>query len=187
MVKRLLLYGLICSATVHAQEHLYDYTLFTNSRIGGNYFYSKTSFQSPSFIKNENQRLPVSTTVYHTPGTALQLEYVNGLKGNWMTTIFRGSLRSQDHFKPAQYLSFSIYVSSQTNLKGLPACQLMLRDSSLSNKFKLVINKIGGWETIYIPVSFLRELILQTLMMLSVLFFRKIMMMEISTPFMWTI
>jgi exo beta-1,2-glucooligosaccharide sophorohydrolase (non-reducing end) len=157
LLKRLLLYCLVCSGTVHAQEHLYDYTLFTNSRIAGNYFFSKTSFQPPSFIKNENQRLPVSTNIFHTPGTALQLEYVNGEKGNWATTIFRGALRSQDHFKPAQYLSFSMYVSaSHAGLKGLPACQLMLKDSSLSNKFTFVISKPDAWETIYTPLSFFK-------------------------------
>ena len=155
MIKRLLLYGLICSAPAHAQEHLYDYTFFTNSRIAGNYFFSKTSFQSPSFIKNKNQRLPVSTTIFHTPGTALELEYVNGKNGNWKAAIFRENLNGQDHFKPVQYLSFSIYVpSSLTSIKSLPVFQLMLKDSSLSNKFNFVINKPNAWETIYTPVSF---------------------------------
>jgi hypothetical protein len=155
LIKQLFLSGLICSASAHAQEHLYDYTFFTNSRITGNYFFSKTSFQSPSLIKNKNQRLPVSTTIFHTPGTALQLEYVNGKKGNWKAIIFRENLRGHDHFKPAEYLSFSMHVPlSHASLKNLPVCQLMLKDSSLSNKFNFAVNKPDTWETMITPVSF---------------------------------
>ena len=115
----------------------------------GNYLFSKTSFQSPSFIKNENQRLPVSTTIFHTPGNALQLEYVNAKKGNWQATIFSENMRGQDHFKPVQYFSFSVYVSSGTASKHLPAYQLIMKDSSLSAKCTYEINKLNAWETIY--------------------------------------
>jgi len=157
LIKRLFLYGLLWSAAANAQEHLYDYTFFTNSRIAGNYFFSKTSFQSPSFIKNKNQRLPVSTAIFHTPGTALQLEYLDAKKGNWKAIIFRENLRGLDHFKPVEYLSFSIYVPFvQTNLKSLPVFQLMLKDSSLSHKFNFVINQRRAWETIVTPVSFFK-------------------------------
>ena len=122
--------------------------------MAGNYFFSKTSFQSPSLIKNGSNRLPVSNKIFHTPGTALQLEYVNGKKGTWSAAIFRENLRSQDHFKPVQYLSFSIYVSSSySSLKALPACQLILKDSSLSNKFNFIINKTNAWETVCTPVN----------------------------------
>ena len=142
------------SATAHAQEHLYDYILFTNSQMTGNYFFSKTSSQSPSFIKNENERLPVTNTFFHSPGNALKLEYINGKKGNWKATIFKESLRSQDHFKPAQYFSFSIYNPSlHFNLKSLPVFQLMLNDSTLSDKYNFELTRSNSWETIYIPVS----------------------------------
>jgi exo beta-1,2-glucooligosaccharide sophorohydrolase (non-reducing end) len=155
LIKRLLLYCLISSGPAFAQERLYDYTFFTNSRMGGNYFYSTTTFQSPSFIKNTNRRLPVSTTLFHTPGSALNLEYINGKSGHWQATIFREGVRAQDHFKPAAYFSFSIYVpSSPAGLKDLPVCQLMLKDSSLSNKFNVAVHKMNRWETIYTPVSF---------------------------------
>jgi hypothetical protein len=153
--KRLLLYVLIFPASAHAQEHLYDYTFFTNSSIPGRYFFSKTSFISPSSIENENQKLPATAKIFHTPGNALQLAYVNGKDGKWKAEIFRENLRAQDHFKHVQYLSFSVYVeSSNDNLAGFPSCQLMLTDSSLSNKFNFSVKKAGMWETVYVPVSF---------------------------------
>ena len=133
---------------------MYDYTFFTNSRIAGNYYSSKTAFRSPSFIKNKDQRLPISETIFHTPGTALKLEYVNGKNGSWKAEIFREEIRSQDHFKPVQYFSFSIYVqSSNTSSKYLPAYQFILHDSSLSDKYTFEVNKINSWETIAAPVS----------------------------------
>ena len=99
MIKRLLFIALIFSATADAQDHLYDYTFFTNSRMPGNYLFSKTSFQSPSFIKNDNYRLPVNEKIFNTPGNSLQLQYVNGKNGNWKASIFREDLRGKDHFK----------------------------------------------------------------------------------------
>ncbi|MEO8766658.1 MAG: glucoamylase family protein [Ginsengibacter sp.] len=154
MINRLLLYCLIFSSSAYAQEHLYDYTFFTNSRMTGSYFFSKTSFLSPSFIKNENLRLPVSTAIFHTPANALQLEYVNGKNGKWQAMIFRENMRSRDHFKPVKDISFSIYVASASiDQKNLPVFQLMLQDSSLSGKINLIVDKPNKWQTISAPVS----------------------------------
>ncbi len=125
-MKQLLLRLLIFSSTVYGQEHLYNYTFFTNSHMGGNYFFSKTSFQSPSFIKNERDRLPVSVKIFHTPGNALKLEYVNGKKGNWTASICRENLRGQDHFKSVQSFAFSVFIASvNTSQKEYPSYQLM--------------------------------------------------------------
>ena len=150
----MLLYCLFFSAQVYAQEHLHDYTFFTNSRIGGNYYSSKATFQSPSFIKNKDQRLPISETIFHTPWTALKLDYINGKNGSWKAAIFREEIRSQDHFKSIQYFSFSVYIpSANTTSKYLPAYQFILKDSSFSDKYTFEVTKINSWETITTPVS----------------------------------
>ena len=153
LIKQLFLYCSICSGSAYAQEHLYDYTFFINSRIAGDYFFSKASFESPSVIKNKNQRLPVSTTIFHTPGTALQLEYINGKKGNWKAAIFRENLRGQDHFKRPEYFAFSVYVVSGTTSKQLPSVQLIMKDSSFSARCNFVIHKNNSWGTILFPLS----------------------------------
>jgi hypothetical protein len=160
-MKQLILYCLLVSGG-YAQEHLYDYTIFANSRMTGNYFFSKTTAQYPSSIKNENQRLPVNNLVFHTPGSSLQLEYVNGKNGNWDASIFKETLRTQDHYKPAEYFTFSIYTSSNTNQGDLPVCQLIMRDSSRSSKVKFSTHKKNTWEVIQIPVSSFKEININT-------------------------
>ncbi len=154
IMKRLLAFFVTLSACANAQEHLYDYTFFTNSMMQGDYYFSKTSAQSPSSVLNKNGRLPVSNKIFHTPGNALKLEYINGKNGTWQVRIYRENLRGQDHFKPAKYFSFAIYIESpHTTQKQCPAFQLMYEDSSLSEKRSYKINNYNKWETIYLPVS----------------------------------
>lgn len=145
MIQRLLWFTLIFSAPSYAQEHLYNYTFFTNSRMQGNYFFSKTSFQSPSFIKNNNYRLPVDEKIFNTPGNSLQLEYVNGKGGNWKANIFREDIRGQDHFKPVKFLSFSIYCTALGLQKELPKLRMIFSDSSLSNDWTFATDFINKW------------------------------------------
>ena len=116
----------------------------------GNYFFSKTSAQSPSSVTNQKDRLPVSNKIFHTPGNALRLEYINGKSGKWSASIYRESLRGQDHFKLAKYFSFSIYVETpNTTQQQCPAFQLIYKDSSLSEKRSYKISSPGKWETVF--------------------------------------
>ncbi|MDQ6844298.1 MAG: hypothetical protein M3Z92_08110 [Bacteroidota bacterium] len=142
------------SVTAHAQERLYDYSIFKNSMMQGDYFFSKTSNVSPSSIKNKDQKLLVSDKIFHAPGNALQLEYVNGKSGKWSAAIYREDLRGQDHFKPAKYFSFSIYIETpNTTQQQCPAFQLIYKDSSLSEKISYKISSRRKWETVLLPVS----------------------------------
>ncbi|HKO78880.1 MAG TPA: hypothetical protein VJU78_00725, partial [Chitinophagaceae bacterium] len=136
--RQLLLPGLFISLVVQSQEYLYDYTFFANSRMSGNYFFSQTSATGLSSIKNQDNRLLVNETIFHTPGNALQLEYQNHKNGFWQATIFRQDLRGQDFFRKANFLSFWIYKpSATTQLKDLPAVRLMKRDSSFTNELSI--------------------------------------------------
>ncbi len=144
-MRRLLWFVLIFSTHAYAQEHSYDYAIFTNSRMPGNYFFSKTSFQSPSFIKNDNYRLPVNEKVFNTPGNSLQLEYVNGKGGSWTANIFREDIRGQDHFKSARFLSFSIYCTTIGLQSELPKLRLIFSDSSLSSDWTFATDFVNKW------------------------------------------
>ena len=42
-----------------AIEKPFDYTFFENSRMDGDYFYSKVDYTSPSWVENSRKRLPV--------------------------------------------------------------------------------------------------------------------------------
>src|SRR5688500_15760256 len=127
--RRLFLACLFSSFFANGQEPLYDYVFFANSRMQGNYFFSSTKAIAPSYVKNENQKLPVNEAIFHTPGNALQFEYRNHEDGLWRATIYRQQFRGQDHFKKANYLSFWIYnPSASTKSDDLPALQLMMKD-----------------------------------------------------------
>jgi hypothetical protein len=144
--KRLLSLCLLTAAITYAQEPLYDYIFFANSRMDGNYFFSETKFSSPSFIAASDKKLPVSESIFHTPGNALKLEYINGKTGDWQARIYKQEFRGQDHFKPVNYLSFYYYSPSQNaNTSVLPAVQLIKKDSTLSNKIYLDGVETKGW------------------------------------------
>ncbi len=97
----LLLYGMLVNSKLMAQERLYDQEMFTNSRMPGGYYYSSIDYRSPSWIKNIEAKLPISDSVFSTPGNALQLQYTNGKTGAWQATILQQEWRGQDLVKPA--------------------------------------------------------------------------------------
>jgi len=153
----LLLQGILITGVLAAQEPAMDYTFFTNSRMSGYYYYSHASWQAPSLVANRNQRLPVADSVSHTPGNAIQIEFVNGDKGNWKATIFRQEMRGIDRFNPAKYLSFWVYViGNETTMDDLPAVQIMKGDSTLSAPVAFRPAAMDRWERILIPVENLR-------------------------------
>src|SRR5688500_1954592 len=95
-----------------AQEPSSDHVFFVNSIMDGNYFYCKTNYQSPSWIKNIQQKLPVSNNIFFTPGNSLQLQYINGNKRKWSAQIYQNKMRGQDITKQSQWLSFYINIVS---------------------------------------------------------------------------
>src|SRR5688572_2694568 len=101
--QRLVLLLTILTAGASAREPLYHYSFFHNSRMPGHYFYTKVVGEG---VKNIRGKLPVSETIFHTPGNALQLEYVNAANSKWQAMIFRQQIRGQDHFAPPRFLSF---------------------------------------------------------------------------------
>ena len=153
MKTKLLSLCLCISSLAMAQEPLYDYIFFANSRMTGNYFYSQSKSTGLSTIKNLESKLPVSNTRFFTPGNSIVLEYTNGAKGNWEAIIYKPEYRGQDHFKTANFLSFHAFSASVNNKTNLPSIQLMLRDSSLTKKVQFTIDAINKWKTVILPMQ----------------------------------
>lgn len=150
----LLATGFCCSLLMAAQERPYDYVFFANSRMKGGHFFSKTHAVSPSSIVSERQRLPVDKSIFHTPGNALKLEYLNHNKGQWTAVVFKEEIRGQDHFKMSNHLSFWIFIPSPaTKSADLPSVRLMFRDSALSEPFSFGTTRINEWEQILVPIT----------------------------------
>ena len=121
-----------------AQEPAYDHSFFVNSRMKGNYFYSKTSYQSPSWIKNVMSKLPVNEVHFFTPGNSLELNYTNSSTGKWSTAILKPDWRGQDNVKEGNTVFLKLFVNStHTTATDLPAIQVAKKDSIFSKAVPL--------------------------------------------------
>src|SRR5688572_8993548 len=149
--QRLLLLLTILTAGASAREPLYHYSFFHNSRMPGHYFYTKVVGEG---VKNIRGKLPVSETIFHTPGNALQLEYVNAANSKWQAMIFRQQIRGQDHFAPPRFLSFWVYkTSAATSEKELPSVFLISKDSVAGKPFDFAVKENNAWIRILIPLN----------------------------------
>lgn len=126
--------------------------------MDGAWFYSKTAYGSPSWIRNSRQQLPVNAVQAFTPGNSLELNFINGKGGDWSARLFKPRLRGQDIVRIPSQLSFHLYIDSDsTMVQDLPALQLISRDSSLSGKVLLATHmgttSLKKWQKVGIPLS----------------------------------
>ena len=157
-IKRLFLIVVAGCSFASGQEPVYDHTFFLNSRMKGSYFYSKVSYQSPSWIKNVQEKLPVSETYFFTPGNSLHFNYTNGSTGKWNAAIVKAMWRGQDNTKEGNTLSLKLFVNSvNTGATDLPAVQIAKRDSVFSKALPLksYITTLAPskWISITIPIK----------------------------------
>ena len=106
--------SVICAALMlpslaGAVEKPYDYVFFDNSRMPGNYFYSRTDYRSPSFLKNSSSRLPVSDMCF-SPGNSLELTYVSAKGGAWTAEVQYAPVRGNDFFRKPEVLSMNVLI-----------------------------------------------------------------------------
>lgn len=139
---------------VQAQEYAYTYSFFTNSPMSGSYFYTHVAPKNESFIVHKNGQLPISEDVFHSPGNALKLNYLNAPDANWSASVFHNRLRGRDHFKKNEMLSFWVFQPAlPADVSDLPKIQLMLSDSSLSATATFVLKTVNQWTNIVIPIQ----------------------------------
>ncbi|HEU4858276.1 MAG TPA: hypothetical protein VFT15_00505, partial [Chitinophagaceae bacterium] len=151
---KLIIFCILFSIVLNAQEYEYNYTFFTNSNMSGNYFSSRIAAAGNSSIRNIDHRLPVNNLKYHTPGNSLTLQYKNAPRGKWSAAIFYREKRGMDHFKKINTLSFWVFRTFSTvQLNELPQVQLMRRDSSLTGSFTLEKINANKWEQVNIPIT----------------------------------
>ena len=139
----------------NAQEPPYDYTFFPNSGMSTDYFFSQVRSTGESSITHHNGRLPISENIFHSPGNALQLEYMNGKNGSWSVIISKPGIRGQDHFTTPNYLSFWLLDAEPANplMPESLRVQLMRRDSSLTKERTFSIRTKKNWQEIIIPTT----------------------------------
>ena len=147
---------LLFPITVFTQEPLYDRIFFENSPMKGSYFYSKTSYSNDSWVKNVSGKLPVSDSIFFTPGNSLLLNYVSTPNGKWQAQLLYKSIRGQDFFSSPSHLTLRMYVNSQTSAAELPSVGLAVDSNapkfvSLNEFVKELPEK--KWFNVFIPLS----------------------------------
>ena len=140
-----------------AQTEKYTKVLFANSPMPGSFFYSETNYRSSSWIQNSRGKLPVTDSVFFTPGNALQLTYISAAKGDWKAKILSHDIRGMDSFITATHLSFRLFISNDTKLAELPSVTLENKDSTtakpLSLQHYILHFEAHHWLSISIPLT----------------------------------
>lgn len=150
----MLIIGIFFSIVLNAQEYEYTYSIFTNSAMSENYFFSNAKSTGGSSLKSIAGRLPVSENVFFTAGNSLQLQYSNVKGGNWTATVYRENKRGMDHFEKAGYVSFWLFNPDAESLTNdLPGINIILKDSSFSKPFQIKSIASRKWQQVLIPLT----------------------------------
>jgi hypothetical protein len=152
------LFGLFpATAPVDTGEYYFNRIFFDNSPMSGNYFYSDARYESPSWIKNEEHRLPVNDKIFFSPGNSLELKYTSNENGSWNAAIKFYKWRGKDFIKTGNKLSFKLLVASNTLPDELPAIAIAKEDSVASAFIPLssFVQNLPQkkWITVTIPLT----------------------------------
>lgn len=144
-----------------AAADTYPNVLFENSILGGNYAYSDVTYGAGSWVENVNGRLPVSDSVFFTPGNALSLTYRSVANGNWHVQVnfppgLRNYLPRADHV-----LTFKIFVTSDMEVGLLPRLMLVQKNQAgVTVDLSKYIDDFQSnmWLNVRVPLSDVRDL-----------------------------
>lgn len=138
-------------------EYSHDYIFFENSLMDGYYFYTKTDYTSPSWIKNARHHLPVGNTAF-SPGNSLELTYISSPEGNWYSEVQYHTLRGNNFFRTPGVLSLQLFIQQETtDFNVLPEIAIRYTDSTYTKQLKLadyIPEKKGKtWHNVIIPLK----------------------------------
>lgn len=133
----------------------YPEVLFDNSLMPKSYYYSESSFEGTSWINHMNGHLPVSDSIFFTPGNALLLHYVSGNGGSWRTKIY---YNNDDGYlaKDNDVLVFKLFSVSGTTKENLPIVVLTQGENNSEeiNMQRYVSNfQDNTWISVAIPLK----------------------------------
>src|SRR5690606_27245261 len=114
------LYSFFVLNALSAMADTYPEVLFENSVMRDNYFYSQVSYSGSSWVENVDGRLPVSDSLYFTPGNALSLTYSNDREGDWQVSVAYPGDAGYFRPEPNYVLTFKLYVATDTEVQVLP-------------------------------------------------------------------
>src|SRR5690554_2765034 len=136
----------------------YPGVLFDNSIMRGSYSHSHVNYQGASWVENVQCHLPVSDTLFFTPGNALSLKYTSGHAGFWQTDLFFPRVAGKYPTNDQEMLSLKLFVlTPATETRNLPALSLVYDQGAISGQLDLsryIPNYATNvWLSIQIPIS----------------------------------
>lgn len=139
----------------------YPEVLFENSILDGNYAYSEVDYGDGSWVENVAGRLPVSDSVFFTPGNALSLKYKSVPNGAWHVRINYPDGSRHYQLSAGHVLTFKLFVASNTGVASLPRLMLTQKDQvsttvNLANYIKDF--QPNMWLNVQVPLGDVREL-----------------------------
>jgi len=149
------LYSFFVLNALSAMADTYPEVLFENSVMRDNYFYSQVSYSGSSWVENVDGRLPVSDSLYFTPGNALSLTYSNDREGDWQVSVAYPGDAGYFRPEPNYVLTFKLYVATDTEVQVLPDVALYRGEdvsASVSPSKYITDFQSNMWINVRIPV-----------------------------------
>jgi hypothetical protein len=103
-----------------AGQDYYRHVVFDNSQQADSYWYSDAVAVAPSSLEHASRRIPVDTTVFHSPPNALRLTWVSRAGGGWEADVHLTSFPNRYPEMSGHTLSLWLYSAEPIASDDLP-------------------------------------------------------------------
>jgi hypothetical protein len=156
----------LCCGVVSANTDYYRHMVFDNSLTANFYFYSAGTSNGPSFLEQQDRRLPVDTKTFLTPPNALRIQWQSESGGGWEAEVRVVNFRNRFPEFSGHNLYFWCFAPQAITADDLPSIVLStareglqvaefpasFTDSLPMGKFAAGI-PTGRWVQVRIPLS----------------------------------
>lgn len=112
-----------------AQADTYPGVVFDNSLVPKVYAKSLVTLEGSSWVENVNEHLPVSDTLFFTPGNALSMKYQSAMDGDWRVFIQYARKKLKYSVSDKEFLSVKLFVATEhTTARDLPLVSIVYKD-----------------------------------------------------------
>ncbi len=129
MLKKYFYFLLLLILPTLVRSESYPEVLFDNSVINGSYAKSIAHYTGESMIQNVSYSLPVSDSLFFTPGNSLSLRYVSSPNGKWEASILNDKQKFPYLIAKDDHLTFKLFIQSNTEKGQLPKVTLQQNDT----------------------------------------------------------
>ncbi len=162
MLKKYFYFIFVLILPLFAKSESYPEVLFDNSVINGSYAKSIAHYTGESWIQNVSYSLPVSDSLFFTPGNSLSLRYVSSVNGKWEASILNDKQKFAYLITKEDQLTFKLFIQSNTKKEQLP--KVVLQQNDTRTRAIEIFNYIDDfaydtWLNVSIPVSKLEGIV----------------------------